>query len=420
MHGVEARVMQQAHMSRAHRTYHSSTISSRTETETVEVELVLSFVWLGLVAWLITRAFRQRGALGQVTPDAAAEPGDAPRVAVIVPARDESSNIGPCLQSLLQQEYPADKLHIIVVDDDSTDDTAKIAARLAEADHRLMLMRTPALPPGWKGKVHACWIGEKAVAADVEWVCFIDADVRAHPRAIASAVNASVAPKLDLLSLAPRHELRSFAERLMLPCGLYLLGFSQDLARIQAPGSGEVAATGQFMLIRRSAYEDVGGHASVCDAICEDLELARLLKRRGYQVLLQDGSSILSARMYTGWSTLWPGIAKNLIDMLGGPARTIGTAIAAVVMAWAAVLLPLIDAIGCLHGPSTACIALVPALLGSAAAFALHVAGAAHFRIPFWYGLLFPIGYTAGAFIALDSVRWRLVGRVRWKGRVYQ
>jgi len=131
-------------------------------------------------------------------------------------------------------------------------------------------------------------------------------------------------------------------------------------------------------------------------------------------------SALLSTRMYTGWSTLWPGIVKNLIDMLGGPRRTLVTATAAVAIAWASVLIPLMDVIGRMHGSTNARIALIPALLGSAAAFALHVAGAAHFRIPFWYGLLFPIGYTVGAIMAVDSVRWRLIGRVRWKGRVYQ
>jgi chlorobactene glucosyltransferase len=62
---------------------------------------------------------------------------------------------------------------------------------------------------------------------------------------------------------------------------------------------------------------------------------------------------------------------------------------------------------------------MVPAVLGSAAAFGLHLAGALHFRIPWWYGLVFPLGYTAGSLIALDSIRWRLVHRVEWKGRRY-
>lgn len=381
--------------------------------------LLLSSLWLALVIWLIARAVRQRNVLARV-PVSAGDPGrTAPEVAVIVPARNEAANIGPCLRSLSAQQYPRDRLAVIVVDDDSSDATAAIAAGLAQQDPRIVLRRTSPLPPGWKGKVHACCAGVSAAPRDARWLCFLDADMRAAPRAVASAVAAASERQLDLLTLAPRHELRSFAERLMLPCGLYLLGFYQDLEKIQAPQSDAVVATGQFMLLRREAYDAVGGHAAVRDAICEDVELALLLKRRGHRVLLMDGNLLLSTRMYTGWSTLWPGFAKNLVQLLGGPVRTVLAAPVVVVLGWTAVCLPLGDLAAVLHGVSGAPLALALATLGSAAVVGLHVGGAVHFKIPWWYGLLFPLGYSAGGVMALDSVRWRINRRVRWKGRVY-
>lgn len=381
--------------------------------------LIVSLIWLALVCGLILRAAGQRNALPVLTA-AGTVPGDAPPIAIIVPARDEESNIGPCLASLLAQEYPTGRLTVYVADDDSRDATAQVVRRIAAGDERVRLVPTPPLPAGWKGKAHACWVGAKAVPATTPWLAFLDADMRAAPKLIASAIGSAAAGDIALLSLAPRHELKSVAERMIIPCGLYLLGFSQDLAKIQAPDSGDAVATGQFMLIRRSAYDDVGGFSAVRGEICEDIELARLLKRRGHHVLMQDGSRLLSTRMYTGWGTLWPGIAKNLTDMLGGPVRTVTLALAAVVMVWAAVLVPLVDAVGCASGHSESCTALIPAVLASAAALGLHIAGAAHFGIPLWYGFVFPVAYTAGALIALDSVRWRLLRRVRWKGRVYQ
>lgn len=383
------------------------------------MQLLLSALWLVLVIWLIARAFRQRKVLAVVPVSERQAGPEAPRVAVIVPARDEGANIGPCVESLRAQSYPRDHLALIVVDDDSSDDTAHIVAELAARDPRIKLLRITALPPGWKGKVHACCNGAAAVAPDANWLCFIDADMRLAPRAIASAVEAAAAGKLDLLTLAPRQDLGSFAERLMLPCGLYLLGFYQNLEKIQAPDSGTVVATGQFMLLRRAAYEAVGGHAAVRHAICEDVELALLLKRRGYRVLLMDGSRLLSTRMYTGWDTLWPGLAKNLIQLMGGPVRTVIWAPLAAVLASMAVWLPLIDLAALQRGASAAPLALALAGLGSAAALALHIGGARHFRIPWWYGVLFPLGYAIGAIMALDSVRWRLTRRVRWKGRLY-
>jgi chlorobactene glucosyltransferase len=380
---------------------------------------VVSFLFLAIVVWLIGRAWRQRGVFVRISDAAAPVGARLPSLTVIVPARNESTNIGSCLRALLAQQYPTERLRIVAIDDGSQDDTAAIVASLAAADSRVTLLAAPALPPGWKGKVHACWYAVQCLPADTEWLCFLDADVRAHPCALASAVQVAQAGELDLLSLAPRHELGSLAERLIIPCGLYVLGFSQDGERMQAPESGEVLCTGQFMLVRRRAYDQIGGYATVRDSICEDLDFARRLKRNGHRVRLEDGSAVLVTRMYTGWGTLWPGFAKNLVDMLRGPSRTLVTVASAVVLSWSAVILPLIDAAACHGGAHGACLALVPALLGSAAAFGLHLAGAVHFGIPLWYGLAFPLGYTMGALIALDSIRWRLTRRVEWKGRRY-
>ena len=380
--------------------------------------LVLSVVLLVVIAWLIGHALRQRYALARLSAAAPGSPADGPRVAIIVPARDESANIGACLAALLAQDYP--RLAIVVVDDESTDDTAAIVRRLGTQDRRIVLMQSPPLPPGWTGKVNACAAGARAVADAAEWLCFVDADIRAQPALIASAIGAASREAIDLLTLAPRQELQSFAERLVLPCGFYLLSFSQNLARMQAADSDDAAATGQFMLIRRAAYEDVGGHAAVSRSIVEDIDLARLMKRRGHRVLMQDATALMSVRTYTGWATLWPGLARTLVDLLGGLTATLVTTAAGVTLAWAIVLIPAFDLAGCAAGTQNACLAAVPALLGAAAAFGLHLAGAAYFRIPLIYGLLFPLGYTAGAVIALDGLRRRTSGRVRWKGRIYR
>jgi len=383
------------------------------------IELAISCLWLVVVAWLILRAFRQRGLLrpvGRAPPPPARA---APKVAIVVPARDEEANIGACLRDLLAQDYPSSHLRVLVADDHSEDATATIAQAIARDHPGVAVIQTPVLPPHWIGKSHACWIAAREAPDDVEWLCFVDADVRFERAALSSAVAAATIRGLDLLSLAPRQQLESFAERLVMPCGLYLLAFSQDLRAVQSPKSRDATATGQFMLIRRAAYDAVGGHAAIRGDICEDVALARLIKRAGGRVILYDGGALISTRMYTGWRTMWPGLAKNLVDMLNGPASAIAMAAAAVTLSWAAWLIPLGAAVSCTRDAPHGCLALLPALTGSAAAFALHLVGTSFFRIPLWYGLLFPIGYTAGALMALDSVRRRWRGRVTWKGRTY-
>jgi chlorobactene glucosyltransferase len=383
------------------------------------VELLFSSLWLAIMAWLIARAVKQRGCLPRLARASPPSADGAPSVTVIIPARDEEANIGPCLESLLAQDYPQNRLRALVVDDHSADLTASIVRRISERQPRIALINSPPLPPRWTGKSHACWIGARNVAPPAEWLCFIDADVTVARGALSSAVNTVRAQRLDLLSLMPRQELRSFAERLILPCGLIVLSFLQDLRQSQSRFGNDVAATGQFMLVRRDAYEAVGGHAAVCSVICEDLEFARRLKQSGRAVLLMGGDDLLSTRMYTGWRTLWPGLAKNLVDTLGGPAATLAVALAGVILAWAAFIVPLTDFAGWLRGDEGALSALSLALAGSGAALGLHLAATFYFRIPFWYGLVFPLGYTVGALMAIDSVRRRLSGRVSWKGRIY-
>lgn len=382
--------------------------------------LSCSLIWLLLVATLIIRAARQRGLLPVLAPAALPSDTRAPTLAVIVPARNEADNIGPCLRALLKQDYPAERCSILVVDDQSADATPDIVAAMERQDGRLQLLRSPPLPSSWTGKSHACWLGVRAIAPGTEWLCFIDADMRASPTLLASALQSAQRDGLDLLMVAPRHVLRSFAERLVIPCGLFVLAFLQDLGTAQAREAHDVTASGQFMLIRADAYEAIGGHAAVRAAICEDLELARRCKRSGYVVLLKNGQKLLSGRMYTGWRTLWPGFAKNLVDMIGGARATAVTAMASVVLSWAALAVPAFTAwhaaqdVGALS-----LVSLAMAMTASAAVFGLHIAGAVYFRIPFWYGLLFPFGYTAGAMIAADSIRQRWQARVTWKGRVY-
>jgi len=370
---------------------------------------------LAIVLLLIGRAMRQQRLLAP--PVRADDRTAAPSVAVIVPARDEAANIGRCVESLLAQDYPPGRLSITVVDDGSRDATPRIVAELA-ADHpSVALVRAPPLAQGWTGKCQACWLA--AGAAEAPWLCFIDADMSAEPPLIADAVATAEARGVALLSLAARQELVTFAERLMIPCGLFFLAFVQDLAELQSAASSTLTVSGQFMLVRREAYFAVGGHAAVRDRVSEDLALAACLKRAGLPVLLVDGARLISTRMYDGWRSLWLGVTKNLAEMLGGDRAAIVASLAGFAICWALVAAPVLNVLALARGDAWALVGAPAALAALAAATALHVAGAAHFRTPLWYGLLFPLGYTIGAVMAFDSVRRRSTGQVRWKGRTY-
>ncbi len=284
----------------------------------VAMLFLLAIFWISAVGVLMMRALTQYRHY-EMLPAQPWPPGrGAPPVSVIIPARNEAHNIGPCLRSLLAQDYPC--FEAIVVDDNSTDDTAKIV-RSFQSDPRVRLLSSKPLASGWTGKSHACWQG--ALAASGEWLCFVDADTLACPALLSTAVQAMGSRQLDLLSLEPFQDLGSFWERLIIPAGFFLLAFYHDLRRVNKPTSPEAAANGQFILVRRNAYDAICGHAAVRAEICEDSALARLMKRSGKRIALLGAETLIHTRMYTGLKTLWQGLSKNVVEMVGGCQSTV-------------------------------------------------------------------------------------------------
>jgi chlorobactene glucosyltransferase len=371
-------------------------------------------IWASLVTYLLTRSLRQfRAYSGAALPRSHASTVAA-NVSIIVPARDEAENIAVCLDALSAQARLSGRLSIIVVDDDSRDGTAAAAARRAAADCRIRLVAAGPLPKGWVGKPHACWRG--ALLADGDWLCFIDADVRAAPDLVAAAVAVAEAEGIDMLSLHPLQELGSFWERLVIPAGLLMIACSKPFRT-----SFEDAANGQFLLIRRNAYFQVGGHAAVRGEICEDKALAGRIREAGFCFRVLAAEPLARTRMYRGFGSLWEGLAKNATEILDSPGKTLAAGAAAFLFGWSTLLLPAAIAAALLGEPSLpGMIGGGFAVLGSAAALAVQCATARHFRMPACFGLIFALGYTVAACLACRSVLAQLNGRVTWKGRTYR
>lgn len=382
--------------------------------------IIAAALWVMVVTLLIRRAARQFQAYEVLRPETAPADDPVPSLAVIVPARNEAATIVRCLAGLRAQDYPAERLRVLVVDDGSTDGTAAIAAHAIGGDPRFRIIAAGSLPTGWAGKPHACWKG--AAAAEGEWLCFLDADTVAAPFLLRTAIATAGRRGLDLLSLEPRLELETVWERLVIPAGLFALAFIGDVRRTNDPARRGAAANGQFMLIRRSAYERIGGHAAVRAAIIEDTMLAAKVKEAGLRFALLGGAPLIRTRMYRSLPALWEGLSKNVAETLGGVPITLLAAGLGPLLAWTAVALPLWLGAAAL-GPASGALqdaAFALASLASLALLGLHMAGARYLAIPVWYGGLFPVGYTLAALLAASGLRARRRGRVGWKGRIYR
>ncbi|UWZ50032.1 glycosyltransferase [Dactylosporangium matsuzakiense] len=346
-------------------------------------------------------------------PPGTAEATDS--AAVLLPLRDEADRVGPCLQSLLRLP-PATR--VIVLDDGSTDGTAELVERTA--GDRVELRSGRDLPPGWLGKPHACHQLAEAEAGTeagsgartgtgAQYLVFIDADVVLAPDAVERAIAVMRAHDIDLLTPYPRIEAGSIGERLVQPLLQWSwLTFLPLRAMERSPRPSLAAAGGQFLVVRRAAYDRAGGHAAVRDRVLEDIELARAVKRAGGRIALADGSELARCRMYTSWRELSEGYSKSLWASFGSPAGAV--AVLALLLALYVV------------APATALLGpwLGPAALLGPAAYGLGVAGrvvsaraTGGRALP--DALAHPVSVLLFAWLVVRSFARR--GRTTWKGR---
>lgn len=234
-----------------------------------------------------------------------------PRVSVLVPARNEAQTILACIDSLANQNYP--DFEIIALDDQSSDETGALLDERAGRYLNLTGIHSCENPPaGWNGKSYACH--RLAARATGEWLLFTDADTRHMPDSIAQGIAQAELLNADLLSAFPRQITESWSERLVVSFIVDFLPLvGVDLTRMWRRNSGAVAANGQYLLVRASAYRAVGGHEAIASALVDDFALARRFRECGYRVALVDGTSMLSCRMYRRASEVWSGFSKNIL-----------------------------------------------------------------------------------------------------------
>jgi chlorobactene glucosyltransferase len=240
-------------------------------------------------------------------------PADAPLVSVLVPARNEARSIARCVESLAQQRYPS--LEVLVLDDQSEDETAALVEAIARQSPIVRLLRGRPLPLGWHGKAFACW--QLAQAAKGEWLLFVDADTVLAPGAVAAMVQAAQARRADLLTLMPRIEAGGFGEALLLPSILLMFGTILPLGLVTATRWPVLSgALGPFLLFRKESYWALGGHEAVRTQIVEDIALSRLVKRHGGRVVWVDGTDLVRVRFYRSFGETWRGLSKSAFATL--------------------------------------------------------------------------------------------------------
>lgn len=276
-------------------------------------------IWLYLLLarggfWRVSRA------LGPQSPPAGTSVSPhVARVIAVVPARNEAEGIGRAVSSLLAQTL-APPIHVIVVDDGSTDGTAEVARQAAEgcgAGERLTVLRGTPPAPGWTGKLWAMSQGVAAATArEPDFLLLTDADIEYAPGEVAALAGKAEAQRLDLVSLMVRLSTATFAERCLIPAFVFFFLKLYPPAWIASPRSALAGAAGGCMLIRPAALVRAGGLAAIRHHIIDDCALARVVKSSGGRIWLGLARQTLSLRVYGSFAEIGAMISRTAFNQL--------------------------------------------------------------------------------------------------------
>jgi chlorobactene glucosyltransferase len=330
-------------------------------------------------------------------------------MSVLIPARDEERDIGPCVRSLLAQDYP--EFEIVVLNDGSTDGTAAVLAGME--NDRLRVFPGQSLPEGWNGKPWACH--QLAELATGELLFFTDADTVHEPDTLAGVAAAMEAYEADFISAISRNEVRTLGEQVTVPFMIWSVVAILPLAvaYLFSRSGAFSAANGKFMVFRREAYDAVGGYAAVRDDAAEDLGICRLIKRAGLKWRLLDSSECVYTRMYDGFRSALRGFSKNFFAIFDY--RIIPTVLVwlwVLAIAWQPILLSVLYFLRQSYTTHFwASLATVPVMALT------WIVVSAKTRLPWHLFLLYPVSMTISAGIGLWSMVLTLSGRTSWKER---
>ena len=341
-------------------------------------------------------------------------PHPAPFTSILIPARDEEANIATCLESLRKQDYP--NLEILVLDDNSSDNTAGIVEQIAAKDNRIRLLRGNPLPEGWAGKPFACY--QLARQARGSWLLFTDADTIHTPNMLRSMLTLALKLRPSLLSGFPRQLAISLPQKVAIPVLYFIILSWLPLWWLQRSKKPKPSlAIGQFLLFPREEYWRIGGHRAVKSRILEDVWLGVEVNRHGGRHVAVDLSSVVSCNMYQNLGAMWEGFIKWTYSVASlSPLALVGLMVAGYVF-FLAPFYWLWNDLFVVAAP-TGWRAIV--IFQVAVILVMRWLVDNHFKEPIVSTVLHPVGFSFLFLASLHAGARRVAGAgVRWKNRLY-
>jgi cellulose synthase/poly-beta-1,6-N-acetylglucosamine synthase-like glycosyltransferase len=334
-------------------------------------------------------------------------PGPTPKVAIIVPARNEEGSIAQALQRLLALDYS--NYQVIAINDRSTDGTGQIMDNIvSEARGRLKIVHIRELPSGWMGKAHAMWTA--ANQTDADWLLFTDADVMFRPDCLRRAITYAETEHADHVVLLPRVIMKRSGEKMMVGFFQLLFVFGHRPWKCADPKARDHMGVGAFNLVRRAAYEAVGTYERLRFEVVDDMKLGKVIKNAGFRQRVVLGN-LIEIRWAHGARGVVNNLTKNFFAVMSFQVwRAVGGSIAVAILNLAPFL-------GVIFAPSWTRVAYGTALLSM---FGLYAGIWRRDEISPWYFFLHPISTVLFIYTILRSMcvtLWN--GGVEWRGTFY-
>ena len=352
----------------------------------------------------------------QLLPRRADEPDHWPKIAAVIPARDEAETIAQAVRSIAGQDYPAD-VTIVVVDDGSTDGTAAEAKSGATGSGVIDVIHGQQLPDGWPGKMWAVAQGiDRAgqLAPDAAHLLLTDADIEHAPDSLRRLVAKAEQENLDLVSLMVKLRGQSAWEKLLIPAFIFFFQKLFPFPWVNNPGRLEAVAAGGCMLVRRKALLRIRGFSRIRDRVIDDCALAAAIKPGGaiWLGLAEDSHSL---RGYDGLRGLWDMIAGTaFVQLKNSYSLLFGTVLGMIVLY---PMPPMAVLVGAWLADARI---FLPGFLAWICMVYLYLPTVGLYGAPRWRAVLLPVAAVFYTAMTLDSAWriWRGFG-AGWKGRSY-
>lgn len=346
-----------------------------------------------------------------------------PSVAIVIPARNEADMLPQTLPALLQQTYPG-IVQIILVNDNSSDNTAAIAEQWSQTVHgancHFSLISGKPLPEGWTGKLWAVHQGievaQNSQLGPPDYLLLTDADIWHSPDSLTKLVHHAIVQDRDLVSLMVKLRVQSFWERWLIPAFVFFFAKLYPFRAVNHPNRSIGAAAGGCSLIRRQALEKMGGIAAIRGALIDDCTLGQTIKRSGNgRIWLGLTDEILSLRPYDSLATLWSMVSRSAYAQLNdSPILLMGT-IVGMILVYGIPIIGLIYGLLTQHG----LIALIAGLTYSLMTIAFWPM-VRFYDQPWMLSFGLPAIASLYLCMTIDSARQYYQGRGgAWKGRTY-